>query len=258
MIAKYEISSFGKRVFRAFLLVTISVALSHATFGQVQYKSQEFSEADGIPVLVKHLPDWENRRGSIRFATSTPELKQAIGERPIAELIDFTAGTEAATAAYDEGQLLIVEFTSPQNSVEADTAINGAIAAANDGRTFYKRIGNYNVVVFDATSRRAAEALIDQVKYEKQITWLGNNPFAISAERAFVITTTEIFFSTLLAIIIGASFAIVVGAIVGWVYFNFRDRRRAQLDMYSDAGGMTRLNLDGLTPDVLPERLLGK
>jgi hypothetical protein len=25
---------------------------------------------------------------------------------------------------------------------------------------------------------------------------------------------------------------------------------------YTDAGGMTRLNLDGLTPDIAPDRLL--
>jgi hypothetical protein len=221
-------------------------------------KSQEISEADGLPVIVKHLPEWESVRARSTFAKSVAELKAALGDRPILDLIDFRAGTEAVTAPYTIGRLLIVEYSSPQGSADADTKFQAAIAASGEASTVYRRIGNYNVIVFDAVDSAAANALIDQVKYEKQIQWLGNNPFRISAERNFVITTSDIFISTVLVIVGGIVVSIVGGLIAGFIYFQFRERRRAGMSAYTDAGGMTRLNLDGFTPDISPDRLLGE
>lgn len=239
------------------LACTLSLAVLGQDVGSLPYKSQEVSEIDGVPVLVKHLPDWENRRESTSFATTRADLKKALGERPIVDLIDFTAGTEAVTAQYDSGKLLIVEFASPQVSVETDQKIIAAIDANNDSKTFNRRVGNYNVVVLDATGSSAANALIDQVKYEKQITWLGKNPFAISAERAFVLTTADIFLSTLMVIVGGLVASILVGLVVGYFFFYFRDGKRSKMYAYTDAGGMTRLNLDGFTSEIVPDRLLG-
>lgn len=240
-----------------FMTLVFSLTALAQNVGSIPYKSQEVSEVDGIPVLVKHLPDWENRRQTTIFVTSSAELKLALGDRSLLDLIDFTFGTEAVTAPYNEGKLLIVEYASPQSSVEADARLAAAIAASDDGKTFNQRIGNYNVVVFDAIGGSAAKALIEQVKYEKQITWLGKNPFAISAERAFVITTADIFLSTLMVIVGGIVLSIFVGLLVGYFFFYFRDGKRSQMYAYTDAGGMTRLNLDGFTPDITPDRLLG-
>lgn len=248
----------SRNSFAALLLAcAFSVTSLAQNNGSIPYKSQEISEIDGVPVLVKHLPDWEFRRDSTAFATSSADLKQALGDRPMVDLIDFTAGTEAVTAQYDAGRLLIVEFASPQISVETDEKINAAIASNGDGKTFNRRIGNYNVVVLDASGSSAANALIDQVKYEKQITWLGKNPFAISAERAFVMTTADIFLSTLMVIVGGIVASIFIGLFVGYFFFYYRDGKRSKMYAYTDAGGMTRLNLDGFTPDIAPDRLLG-
>lgn len=220
------------------------------------FRSLEVSDGDGLPVLVKHLPDWENVRPTTAFARSTEELKLALGDRPVLDLIDWTAGTEAVTAEYPAGKLLIVEYTSPQASLDADEKF--AAAMAGDASTAYRRIGNYNAIVFDAASRAQAEALLDQIKYEKNIQWLGDNPFRISAERAFVLTTADIFVSTVLWIVSGIGLAVVGGVIAGFFYFRSTDRRRARLAAFSDAGGMTRLNLDGFTADPASERLLNQ
>jgi hypothetical protein len=232
-------------------------------FGQAaakpQYKTQEFSEADGIPVLIKHLPDWENLRSQTTFAKTTAELKSVLGDRPILDLIDFTAGTEAVSAPYPAGKLLIIEFSTPQASVEADGRFTARLSDGDNATTAYRRIGNYNVLVLDAADQSAAVALIDQVKYEKNIQWLGENPFLLHrAERAFVITTSDIFLSTLIVILMGIGVSILTGLVVGLVFFQLRERRRAGYNTYTDAGGMTRLNLDGFTPDIVPDRLLGK
>lgn len=226
------------------------------TVGSVPYKSQEVSEIDGIPVLIKHLPEWEKAYSQAKFATNRTDLKAALGERPILDVVDFSAGTEAVTAPYDAGKLLIIEYSNPQGSVDADAKFVGAIAENNDGVTYYRRIGNYNVLVFDATSRSAAENLIDEVKYEKEIHWLGDNPFRISAERAFVLTTADLFLSTVKFIVAGVGVSILSGICIGFFFYFFRESRRSRMTAYTDAGGMTRLNLDGFTPENLPERLL--
>ncbi len=239
-----------------FLTHSLIITSSGQTVGSTPYKSQEISEGDGLPVLIKHLPDWESVLERTTFAKSVNELKLALGERPILDLIDFSAGTEAVSAEYDAGKLLIIEYTSPQGSVDADTKFTTALAENDGAATVYRRIGNYNVLVFDAPDKSAAESLVDQVKYEKQIHWLGDNPFRITAERAFVITTADIFLSTLLVIVGGIVLSIFGGIIVGFVFFNHRKSRRAKQTTFTDAGGMTRLNLDGFTPDIAPDRLL--
>lgn len=233
-------------------LTVISLPAAAQGVGAVEYKSQEVSEVDGIPVLIKHLPEWESLREQTTFATTIPELKNALGDRPILDLIDFSAGTEAVTAPYPAGKLLIIEYTSPQGSVSADNLFTAWLSEYGDRTTAYRRIGNYNAFVFDTNDSTAANSLLDQVKYEKQIHWLGDNPFRISAERAFVITTADIFLSTVIVIIMGMAFAIVCGIAAGFIFFNFRERKRARFTTFSDAGGMTRLNLDGYTPEIIP------
>jgi len=241
----------------------LCVAIFAASFASAQsittpkYKSQEVSEIDGVPVLLKHLPDWENVREQAVFATDGETLKAAVGERSVLGVIDFAPGTEAATAQYDAGRLLIIEYTSPQASIDADTKFNEILGGEN-GATVYRRIGNYNAFVFDGADEDAANALLDQVKYEKQVQWLGDNPFRISAERAFVLTTADLFLSTVFVIVIGIGISIVGGLITGFVYFLLGTRRRAAATAFTDAGGMTRLNLDGFTADIQPKRLLGE
>ncbi len=242
----------------ALFLVIFSAIVFPQTNPTSKYKSQEVSENDGIPVLIKHLPDWESRRDKVTFATNAAELNAGLGERPILSLIDFTAGTEVVAADYESGKLVIIEYTSPQASVDADAKFTEALASdSQSASTAYRRIGNYNAFVFDAANMSAANALLDQVKYEKQIHWLGDNPFIITPERAFILTTSDIFMSTVIVIVMGIGFSIVGGLIVGMVYFRLRDRRRAATTAFTDAGGMTRLNLDGFTPDIVPGRLLG-
>ena len=240
----------------ALLTLMLSLSVLGQSVGAVEYKSQEVSEIDGIPVLIKHLPDWETAQGRATFALNTEKLKDALGQRPVLDDIDFTAGTEAVTAPYEAGKLLIVEYSSPQASIEADTLFTTRLNELGETGTLYRRIGNYNVFIFDAVDLAAANALIEQVKYEKQIHWLGDNPFRISAERAFVLTTADLFLSTVMVIVIGIGLAIFGGIVAGYLFYYLREHKRSQFATFSDAGGMTRLNLDGYTPDISPERLL--
>jgi hypothetical protein len=232
---------------RPLVALTILFLVGAGLWAQPGPQSQEVSDDDGIPVLIKHLPEWQAVRAHTVFARSVAELRSELGERPVLELIDFSAGTEAVTAPYAAGRLLIVEYSTPQGSSEADGLFQEAVAG--DRSVLYRRIGNYNAFVFDVSDHAAAGALLDQIQYEKEVQWLGDNPFIVDPERAFVLTITDIFISTVLWIVIGIGVALTGGILAGWLYFRRTNRRRAALSTFTDAGGMTRLNLDGFTPE---------
>jgi hypothetical protein len=53
--------------------------------------------------------------------------------------------------------------------------------------------------------------------------------------------------STVLWILMGLGIALLAGIAAGLIFFRIRDQRRASRTAFSDAGGLTRLNLDGLS-----------
>ena len=246
-----------KSLFIKFLfLICVLTSANYQIFAQTdrknQIKSQEVSEEDGIPVLIKHLPEWENVRNSAFLTHNVEDLKKSLGERPVFDLIDFAGGTEAVTAPYAQGKVLIVEYTNPQSSIEMDAKTVQLLAETGQNQQiFYRRIGNYNAFVFDAPDESSANLLLDQIKYEKMVQWLGDDPYMLKrAERAVVQTLSTLFVSTVLVIVIGIGIAILAGIAVGFLYFRSGVQRRAGMEAFSDAGGMTRLNLDELTPKV--------
>jgi len=240
------------------LIIAAGPTTSLAQAPSAQPKSQEISDEDGIPVLIKHLPNWENVRTQAVFANKTDDLKKVLGSPLILDQLEFIPGTEAVTAKYDAGTLVIVEFSSPQLSVEADSKITQFLAASGqNSQIIYRRIGNYNAMVLDAANPGAATALLDQVKYEKNVQWLGENPFMYRrAERNFVVTTSDIFLSSVVVIVLGMGLSILGGTLGGIVFFYLREQKRSTRSQFTDAGGMTRLNLDGFTPDIAPSKLL--
>lgn len=233
-----------------------------AANGYAQKKSgtvdiQVVSEEDLTPPVVRSLPNWQTVKDKAVHIKNADGLKKSLGDRPIFSSIDFAGGTEAATAPYENGKLLIVEFNTPQASVEADNSINQKLAEnSQNPPVYYRRVGNYAVFVLDAGDAAAANSLLDQVKYEKTVQWLGENPNILrQAEKAFVQTSSEIFLSTFLAIALGVASTVLLGIGAGMIFFYFRKQKRAEMTKFSDAGGMVRLNLDELS-EVFPEKLL--
>jgi hypothetical protein len=246
-----------KGLFVFFLVLLSWLPATVAAQAPQKARSQEVSETDGVPVLVKHLPDWDKGVMQSTFTDDLGELTDALGDKPVLHSFDFIPGTEAVTAAYPEGKLLIVEFMTPQASVDADGRIKQWLVDNPSSNIVYRRIGNYNAFVFDAADQDAANALLGQVKYQKHVQWLGEDPFLLQKlERDFAIKTGDIFLSTLEIIGIGILLSIVGGLGVGYLYFQFREKQRKQFNEFSDAGGMVRLNLDGLSAEISPSRLL--
>lgn len=225
-----------------------------------------------IPALVKHLPG----EGKFRFAsyvTSLRTLIDVVPNQPVLNVISFEGGTEAVAADYSDpdvyyGRLLIVEFTTPQLATDNDRqivaklnelkGIDQSVGSANIP-TAYRRVGNYGVFVFGGSDERLANQLIDQVKYEQVTQWLGENPYPLlEAQRRYTATTLGVLVSVVKASGIAIVVCLSAGGLFGALLFLKRRAQQRTVEAYSDAGGMLRLNLDDMTPQTDPARLLGK
>jgi hypothetical protein len=231
---------------------------------QAQPEGQEFEPGDsgGLPILVMHLPDWEKKVGEdYGYATSLPALQKAAGNQPALDAFDFDSGVEAVTAKYEAGRLVIVEFPTPQHSVDADNAIKRRVeelkAEGKPVPSLYSRVGNYSVFVYDAPDFAAAEKLASQVKYEKDVRWLGRNPHAEEiAVRAYTSTMGGVIMTTLVTTGLAILLCLGVGGLIGGVVFLHRRSRQAEQEVYTDAGGMVRLNIEDLNTPPATSNLL--
>jgi len=214
---------------------------------------------DEIPVLVKHLPNWEIEQRTVVYSVDTIQLHWAVPNQPVLDAISFEGGTEAVAAGYGQSQLLIVEFTTPQLSIDNDqrvwTRIAELKAKGEPAPTAYRRVGNYSVFVFNAPDERSANALVDQVKYEQVVQWLGDDPHLYERLQRYLTQTSA---GVLAAVLKSSGLSLIlclaIGGLIGTMLF--RHRRAQKVAPYSDAGGSIRLNLDELTEPVKKGRLL--
>ena len=246
---RYSVKTLFRHYFVSASAILLAVVVfTGLAFTQSAPKSQEVSEIDGQPVLLKHLPNYESVHANAVFGTDRNHLEKAIGEKPVIMPLEFPVGTEYVTADYPQGRLLIIEYTNPQSSIEADAKVLHHMSTIEEPGLVYRRIGNYNAFVFGATDATAANQLLDQIKYQKTVQWLGEDPYILKKlERYMVTTSKDIMISTVLVIVFGLGASVLAGIAAGFIFFRVRDQRRAGRAAFSDAGGLTRLNLDGLS-----------
>ncbi|MFL6281829.1 MAG: DUF6599 family protein [Pyrinomonadaceae bacterium] len=228
-------------------------------FGRAFAATLEGGE-NGLPTLVLHLPEWEKARVTTGYAVTLPALQRASGNRPALDAVSFEGGAEAATADYGGARLVVVEFTTPQHAFDADAAITRRIAelsaAGQPVPSSYKRVGNYSVFVFDAPDAASAEKLISGVKYEKDVRWLGRNPHAEeNAIRSYTNTMGGVIMTTLITTGLAILLCLTVGGVIGGAIFLSRRARHTAQEIYSDAGGMLRLNIEDVNTPQTPKML---
>lgn len=251
---------------KTLLLTLVLFGSAGLAFGQKTAASpapQAYEIADdGVPVLIKNLPEWEQTQSRAALVSSLPELQKVAGDRAIFSELDFAAGTQAVTANYDKSRLVIIEFLTPQMSVEMDGKIQNKLGELNlpATNTVYRKVGNYAVFVFDASDEQTANALLDRVNYSKQVQWLGGNPYlaieAAQKEREYIATTGGIFVAVLQSAALAVLIALATGGLLGAAVFYMRRQQQASRNSYSDAGGMVRLNLDELTSPIDSVKLI--
>jgi hypothetical protein len=221
-------------------------------------------KGDGdIPALVKHLPGWESGGIHPDYAVNLAGLKENVPNQPVFDALNFAGGVEAVSAHYGALRLVIVEFNTPQLATDNDHGITAKLqelgSQSQPAPTAYRRVGNYAVFVFDAPTQEAANQLIDQVKYQQVVQWLGENPFSYEkATREFTETTLGVLVAVVKTSGLALLSCLAVGGFFGALLFRFRRAQQRATDSYSDADAMIRLNLDELTPESDPGRLLGR
>ncbi len=219
---------------------------------------------DRVSPIMSHLPKESKVTGSEKYIIGPIALRRVDGIAPLSGLIDFAGGVEIAVAEYANGEgagpmkLAIIEYHTPQSATagfQAVTEHHNALSEAEKSKRIIKRVGNYVVVATGVTDPTRAAALVDQVKYTVKVYWEGGkftsipiefrptDPAALeeAAETAVVLLRTFYGIGLLLLS------AIILGVFSGWTIFYWRRYKRRKLGMenvFSDAGGSIRLNLD--------------
>jgi hypothetical protein len=216
-----------------------------------------------LPSLQLHLPEAGKIAGSEKYILGPAALSKLKNFGELKDAINFDAGIEIAAADYQNGagqmSVIIIEYQTPQSASDGLTKIQGlfnSLAQTEKDRRILKRVGNYVVEAVNIQDMPAAQNVVGQIKYETKVYWAGKkftdipleyrptDPVAIEE----ALRTTQVLvrsFYWMGAMLLSAVF---LGLVAGAAFFGWTVYRRRKLgldDLFSDAGGSIRLNLDG-------------
>jgi len=261
--------AFWKGDFYGRVMIVKEVKAPGISIGELSDLARAFAEKlvvgpHEVPLLIRHLPTEGRVPGSERFIAGPRGLAEFPGyENPDDLFLLESDAVEAATAEYRLGRasakLLLVEYHTPQLAHAAYERVRAyleRLAPSEQERRVFKREGNYLIHAFEVSDRATIERIVNQIEYTAQVRWLSGDRIRLvpSLIQEFPVGRWLIavfaFIGVLILIAIGA------GVLFGYGFFLWR-RRHLRRYPFSDAGGIQRLNLDGLTlPSPPPSRQL--
>jgi len=208
------------------------------------------------PTLLDSLPPAPGTAQTARYFLGPRSLNDYLPQA--SDMFGFAGGAEAVLAPYKQQSkgdsplnLLIVEYNTPQFAREALDHANGVLSSLpqdEQARIVLKRVGNYLVEASNATDREQAEHLVDSVKYPYTVKWF-QVPFHRREDPHAGQKAAQIILSSFGIVALTLAGALTGGGIVGTVIF--LRRRRQQREVFSDAGGMLRLDIEELCTGAL-------
>lgn len=220
--------------------------------------------------LVSELPSGDRIPDSTRYISSF-ELLRRFRPDLVEDVYRFGAGgadgvvADFATGSAAPVRVLLVEYQTPQLAAEAYTSVmrwHDALAEPERASRIVKREGNYLIEATGVSGADAARVLVDGIRYDYRIKML-NGP---SPEEGGLDVAREAYLTAMVVVgslrLVGAGLLLALGVGFGVGAVIFIRRRRAAADVFSDAGGMVHLELEGaprrLTPGesrgLLPDR----
>jgi hypothetical protein len=162
------------------------------------------------------------------------------------------AGKAADSGASDSSlTLLIVECHTPQFATDAMARVTSYISSlpeADQQRIVFKRTGNYVVEAVNVQNREYAEGLVSSVQYPYTVKWLrdplwpANDPFRMEKAANMLLSTFGLLGLILITVL-------ALGTVFGTTVF--LKRRKQQREVFSDAGGMLRLDIEPFESVIL-------
>lgn len=219
------------------------------------------SDGGELPSLPFNLPEQGKLIETEKYVIGPLALAKIKEFADLKDVVNFAGGTQAVAANYTTSgsvSLIIIEYHTPQLATDGYGQIQNylnSLSSQEKATRLLRRIGNYVVSASNVRDTLTTENLIGSIKYSPKVYWEGKkltdvpirfrppDPLAIeeASQTAKVIIRT---FYWIGMMIFGA---IVIGFITGGSFFYWRRHRRRKLgldDIFSDAGGTVRLNLD--------------
>ncbi|HEY6332154.1 MAG TPA: DUF6599 family protein [Blastocatellia bacterium] len=250
----------GINFWRGSIFVRIEPSSPHATASRAALTrlanaiSAEMGSAAGPqkpPSLVESLPAEAGTQPKARLFLGPLSLSDFLPHA--SDMFSFGGDAEAVLSSYTQQgkpalplKLLIVEYNTPQFAHDALDRANGVLSQLTpdeQNQIVLKRIGNYLVEASDVTERPAAERLVDSVKYPYTVKWF-QVPFHRKEDPHAGQKAAQILLSSFSIIGLLLSSALMGGGIFGAIIF--MKRRNRQRGVFSDAGGMLRLDIEEL------------
>ncbi|HSB12001.1 MAG TPA: DUF6599 family protein [Blastocatellia bacterium] len=225
------------------------------------------------PQLLESLPKSSIVPGTERYFLGPEALSSEIEHAR--EMFRFEGDTEAVMAEYTQVaepqsqaatvrpnsavapaggsslRLVIGEYHTPQFATDAMELINSYMSSLPENEqqeTIIKRTGNYIVAAFRVRDRQFAESLVNSIEYPYTVKWLRNplwptnDPFRAQKAAEMLLSTFGLLGLILLTVLAcGTAFGTTM----------FLKRRKRQQEIFSDAGGMLRLDLDPFESAIL-------
>ncbi|MBX7219546.1 MAG: hypothetical protein K1Y36_06345 [Blastocatellia bacterium] len=219
-------------------------------------------EEPKIPFVVRHLPLDRMDPTTLHCAFGTIGAGIQAAPYNYSEF-PLTDGAQLAWADYIPGsafaRLAMCEYPTPQASIEAFKQVEAnwnQLPPQERSARLVKRVGNFVVQAYGVTSPARTSEIIEGVKYDYVVQWLGPRPLRSGLDQTTEIRKTgAMLVSIFQLIMMGGVVMGIVGMAAGFGYFYWR-RQSSRATAFSDAGGMMRLNLNDNFVLPAPVKLL--
>ena len=150
---------------------------------------------------------------------------------------------------------IIVEYNTPQLAGDNDRSIS-RLRTAYAGQAVPSAYRRVRIIRCLFLGRMSSSKVIDQVEYEQVVQWLDDNPTYWKGTKILP-DHCGCVGAVVKASGLSLLLCLAAGGFLGALLFSRRRAQQRDAEVFSDAGGMLRLNIDEINPQTDPAKLVG-